>query len=71
MCNIEIFGQRTCKICLMIFMCFKNFICFCEIMGIVFIMFAELYVPFWENIAKLLGGRFNIYKMDVQLEIKV
>ena len=31
----------------------------------------RIYVPFWENVVKLLGGRFSINKMKVQLEIKV
>ena len=31
----------------------------------------DLWVPFWETIAKLLGGRLSIKKMSVQLEIKV
>ena len=31
----------------------------------------ELWVPFWENIAKSLEGEFSINKMNVQLEMKV
>ena len=57
----------------------------CGIIGISFLKYAqkygyhlkkhgELWVPFWYplvNIAKLFGGKFNISKMDVQLEMKL
>ena len=43
----------------------------CGIIGITFEICAELWVPFWENIAKSLGGIFSINKMNDQLEIKL
>ena len=46
----------------------------CEIRAEILASFgkhAELWVPFWENTAKLLGGKFSINKMNVRLEMKV
>ena len=36
-----------------------------------FEIFEEPWVPFCENIAKLLEGRFKINKLNVSLEMKV
>ena len=37
----------------------------------VFEICEEPWVPFWENIAKLLEGRFKINKLNVPIEMKV
>ena len=43
----------------------------CRTMGTIFRNMHNYGYNFWEIIAKLLGGRFSINKLNVQLEIKV
>ena len=55
----------------------QTFCCLCCCLGggelsvSVFELCEEPWVPFWENVAKLLERRFRINKLNVPLEMKV
>ena len=68
----RIHWQLSLYICLLYGLC-ANWQTFCwgELSVSVFEICEEPWVPFWENIAKLLEGRSRINKQNVPLEVKV
>ena len=52
-------GQRICKSCLMILLGFDEISLHCENLGIVFIIFAELWVAFFHFCAELWVQNLN------------